>query len=111
MHQMMEMSLATQLRMWPVDFTTLSNQMIVVGGVLLLAAAILMGARRRARVSLENSALTQELMIYLERIANAVEKLQPPSSEDITANVLRRLEEIAQANRPNGKVREMQTRQ
>lgn len=107
---MMGMWLETQTRMWPVGGATLSNQMLIMGGGLLLAAALLMAIRRKSRVLLENSLVTQELMIYLSRIANAVERLQAPSTEDVTANVLRRLEEIAQANKANGKVREMQNR-
>jgi hypothetical protein len=91
---------------WWMDGTVLSNQMIVMGGGLLLAAALLMAIRRKTRVTLENSLMTQELMIYLSRIANALERLEPPSSDDVTANVLRRLEEIAHA-KPNGKVREI----
>jgi hypothetical protein len=88
------------------DGTVLSNQMLIMGGGLLLAAALLMAIRRKTRVSLENSLMTQELMIYLGRIATALEKLEPPSSDEVTANVLRRLEEIAHA-KPNGKVREI----
>lgn len=91
---------------WWMDGTVLGNQMMLMGGGLLLAAALLLAVRRKTRVTLENSLMTQELMIYLSRIADALEKLDPPSSEEVTANVLKRLEEIAHA-KPNGKVREI----
>lgn len=92
-----------QAKMWWVDGTVLSSQMMIMGGGLLLAAALLLAVRRKTRVTLENSLVTQEMMIYLSRIADALERIEPPSSDEVTANVLRKLEEIAHA-KPNGKV-------
>jgi len=83
-----------------------SYQLLVIAGVLLVVAAILTGLRRKTRIALESSLVTEELMIYLARIANALEKGEGPDADQITGDVLRRLEEIANA-RPNGKVREM----
>ena len=83
-----------------------SFELIVAGGALLVCAAILLGLRRHRRVELENSAVMAEMMVYLSRIANALENLQVPSSDAITKDVLLRLQEIANA-KPSAKVREM----
>ena len=93
---------------WMVYEPLSSYQLLLMGGGLLILAAVLMGLRRKTRVTLESSVVTQELMIYLARIADAVERPQGPSAEQITAEVLRRLEETAAARaKPNGRVREM----
>ncbi|HEX8872813.1 MAG TPA: hypothetical protein VF758_08610 [Candidatus Acidoferrum sp.] len=89
---------------WLAGGALTSNQMLILGGVLLLFAAILLGMRRRTRITLESSLVSEELMIYLARIATALEHPAGPSREDVTADVLKRLEEIANA-KPNGKVR------
>lgn len=91
---------------WMLDEPLSSYQLLVIAGVLLVIAAVLMGVRRKTRIMLESSVVTEELMIYLARIANALEKGEGPNAEQITGNVLRKLEEIANA-RPNGKVREI----
>jgi hypothetical protein len=83
-----------------------SFELIVAGGALLICAAILLGVRRNRRVELESSAVMAEMMVYLSRIANALENLQVPSSDAITKDVLLRLQEIANA-KPGGKVREI----
>ena len=91
---------------WMVYEPLSSYQLLVIGGALLILAAVLLGLRRKTRVTLVDSGVTQELMIYLARIAEAVERPQAPSAEQITAEVLRRLEEVARA-KPNGRVREI----
>lgn len=91
---------------WMVYEPLSSYQLLLIGGALLILAALLMGLRRKTRITLENSVVTEELMIYLARIANAVERPQGPSAEEITVQVIKRLEEIANA-KPNGKVREI----
>jgi hypothetical protein len=83
-----------------------SFELIVAGGALLICAAILLGLRRNQRVELENSVVIAEVMVYLSRIATALENLQVPSSDAITKDVLLRLQEIANT-KPNGKVREI----
>lgn len=92
---------------WNLPLT--SFQLLAGGGALLICAAILLGLRRRQRVEMESSVVTEELMAYLSRIANALEGLQRmdlPSSDAITKDVLLRLQEIANA-KPGGKLREM----
>jgi hypothetical protein len=94
---------------WAVEVPLNSFELLVAGGALLICAAILLLVRRNSRVVLENSAVTEEFMAYMARIANGVENLQGlqmPNSEAITRDVLLRLQEMAKA-KPNGKVREM----
>jgi hypothetical protein len=89
---------------WDVPLS--SFQLLAMGGGLLILAALLLLVRRRMRVEVESSVVTEELMAYLGRIANALEAQRTPGSEEITVEVLRRLQEIANAKN-GGKVREM----
>lgn len=83
-------------------------ELIIAAGVLLLFAATLLLTRRRQRVELDHSPVTDELMVCLARLASAVEALRGPGQEEITRNVLVRLHEIATAKpKPSEKVREM----
>jgi hypothetical protein len=88
-----------------INVSVTSFQLLLAAGTLLIFAAVLLGFRRK-KVELQSSAVTEELMAYLARIANALEGIQMPSSEAITKDVLLRLQEIANA-KPNVKVREM----
>jgi hypothetical protein len=97
-------SMSFLLSGWEVPLT--SFQLLSVGGGLLLCAALLLMVRRKSRVEVESSVVTEELMAYLARIANALEGLHVPSSEAITKDVLLRLQEMANA-KAAGKVREM----
>jgi hypothetical protein len=89
---------------WMVNVPLSSFQLLVGGGVLLICAAVLLG--RKTRLTVERSSLTDELMIYLGRIADALEQQRAPSTDEVTVAVVRRLEEMANT-KPNGKVREM----
>jgi hypothetical protein len=80
---------------WVQKVPLTNTQMLVAGGALLLFAAILMITRRRTRVVVVNSPLTEEVMVYLARIANAVESYRGPSSDEIAAEFMRRLQEKA----------------
>jgi hypothetical protein len=91
---------------WVMSVPLSSFQLLVAGAVLLICAAVLLMLRRKTRVQVESSVVTEELMVYLGRIANALEGPRGPSSDEITNGVLLRLQEIANA-KPNGKVREM----
>jgi len=91
---------------WMINVPLSSFQLLVAGGVLLICAAALLVLGRKARVTVERSPLTDELMIYLGRIADALEQQRGPSTEEVTVAVVRRLEEMANT-KPNGKVREM----
>ncbi|HUN61795.1 MAG TPA: hypothetical protein VMU53_07390 [Candidatus Sulfotelmatobacter sp.] len=84
-----------------------SFELLTVAALLLSAAALLLG-RRKSRITMEHSPLTDELIVCLARVASAVEALRGPSEEEITRNVLVRLHEIANAKpKPSAKVREM----
>jgi hypothetical protein len=74
------------------DIPTSSFQLIVAAGALLVAAAVLLGLRPRARnVALQRSLLTDELMIYLGRIADALERNAPPNKHLIISEIERRM--------------------
>jgi hypothetical protein len=81
---------------------------LLTAGALLLCAAALLLTHRKARVELDHSPVTHELMVCLARLASAVEALRGPSQEEITRNVMVRLHEIATAKpKPSEKVRQM----
>jgi hypothetical protein len=80
--------------------------LLVAGGILLVVAGFLAGVRRRTRIVLEHSAVTQEMMAYLARMTDALETPRTPDIDQLAGQVLRRLQETSEA-RPNGKVREI----
>jgi hypothetical protein len=74
------------------DIPTSSFQLIVAAGALLIAAAVLLGLRPRTRnVAVQRSLLTDELMIYLGRIADALERNAPPNKHLIISEIERRM--------------------
>ena len=62
-----------EIPQWVLDVPMTSFQLLVAGGALLICAAILLAVRRKTRVVMEHSVVTDELMAYLARIANALE--------------------------------------
>ena len=93
---------------WLAETPLTSYQLILVAGALLVVAAVLLWVQRRTRIAVESSTVSEELMIYLARIANALERPVPqaPSTDEVAREVLLRLEQIANA-KPNGKVKEI----
>ena len=87
---------------WFPNLPTTSTQLLVAGGALLFVAGLLMGFGKRQRVSLHRSLLTDELMIYLSRIADAVERhAERPTAQQIADMIERRIAEYqrnAEAN-------------
>jgi hypothetical protein len=76
-------------------------QMLVAGGGLLFVAGLLIGLRRKARVSLQRSLLTDEMMIYLSRITEALERqAERPSPQQIVEMIERRIAEQRSADGP-----------
>jgi hypothetical protein len=59
---------------WFPNLPITSTQVLVAGGVLLFVVGLMIGVGRKQRVSLERSVLSDELLIYLSRIANAMER-------------------------------------
>ena len=58
---------------WMMDVPLSSFQLLVAGGALLVFAGLLLIMRRRMRMEIESSIVTEEVMAYLGRIANALE--------------------------------------
>jgi hypothetical protein len=81
---------------WFSDVRLSSFQLLMLGGTLLFVAGLLLGLRRSARVTLQRSLLTDEIIAYLGRIADALERNTPPSKEEIVAKVERRMAERAE---------------
>jgi hypothetical protein len=79
---------------WDPQFPLTGWQMMVAGGGLLFVAGLLMGLQRKNRVALQRSLLTDEVMIYLGRIADAVERhADRPSAQQIADMIERRIAE------------------
>ena len=79
---------------WFPGLPATSSQLLVAGGALLFVAGLLIGFGRRQRVSLHRSLLTDELMIYLSRIADAVERhADRPTVQQIADMIERRIAE------------------
>jgi hypothetical protein len=86
------------LAAWDPALPFTSVQMLVAGGALLFVAGLLLGLRRRNRVALQRSLLTDEMMIYLGRIADAVERhADRPSAQQVAEMIERRIEEYQRA--------------
>jgi len=85
------MYLLSQLPNWVTDLKFSSSQLMVLGGALLFLAGVLLGLRKSRTVRLERSHLTDELTIYLSRIADALERNTPPSAEQIIQEIQQRI--------------------
>lgn len=86
---------------WDLYLPLSSFQMLVAGGGLLFVAGLLIGLRRKTRVTLQRSLLTDELMIYLSRIADAVERhAERPSGQQIVEMIERRIAEQRSSQGP-----------
>jgi hypothetical protein len=59
---------------WFPNLPITSTQLLLAGGVLLFVVGLMIGIGRKQRVSVQRSFFTDELMIYLSRIADAVER-------------------------------------
>jgi len=79
---------------WDPQFPLTGWQMMVAGGGLLFVAGLLTGLQRKNRVALQRTLLTDEVMIYLSRIADAVERqADRPSAQQIAEMIDRRIAE------------------
>lgn len=84
--------MGTDIPAWLFDMPLTGFQMLVGGGALLLIAGILIGLRRRQSVTVQRSALTEEVTIYLGRIAEALDRIAAHASAD--QQVLQKIERI-----------------
>ena len=79
---------------WFPSLPITSTQLLVAGGVLLFVVGLMIGIGRKQRVSVQRSFFTDELMIYLSRIADAVERhADRPSAQQIAEMIERRIAE------------------
>jgi hypothetical protein len=81
--------LSVEFPTWVPDVPLSSFQLLIGGGALLILAGLMLGLRRTRRVSLERSLLTDEVILYLSRIADALERNAPPSKAQIIAEIER----------------------
>ena len=79
---------------WFPNLPVTSAQLFVAGGVLLFVVGLMIGIGRKQRVAVQRSFFTDELMIYLSRIADAVERqADRPTLAQIADMVDRRIAE------------------
>ena len=79
---------------WFPSLPITSTQLLVAGGVLLFVVGLMIGIGRKQRVSVQRSFFTDELMIYLSRIADAVERQgDQPTLPQIADMIDRRIAE------------------
>jgi len=79
---------------WFPNLPITSAQLLVAGGVLLFVVGLMIGIGRKQRVSVQRSFFTDELMIYLSRIADAVERqADRPTLPQIADMIDRRIAE------------------
>lgn len=96
------MHLLSQIPSWVPDLKFSSSQLMVLGGALLFFAGVLLGLRKSRTVRLQRSPLTDELTIYLSRIADALERNTPPSTDQIIQEIQRRINNKERGGEPNG---------
>lgn len=79
---------------WFSNLPISSAQLLVAGGVLLFVVGLMIGIGRKQRVSVQRSFFTDELMIYMSRIADAVERqADRPTLQQIAEMIDRRIAE------------------
>ena len=79
---------------WFPNLPITSAQLFVAGGVLLFVVGLMIGIGRKQRVSVQRSFFTDELMIYMSRIADAVERnADRPTLQQIAEMIDRRIAE------------------
>jgi len=79
---------------WFPNLPITSGQLFVAGGVLLFVVGLMIGIGRKQRVSVQRSFFTDELMIYMSRIADAVERqADRPTVQQIAEMIDRRIAE------------------
>jgi hypothetical protein len=79
---------------WFPNLPITSTQLLLAGGVLLFIVGLMIGIGRKQRVSVQRSFFTDELMIYLSRIADAAERqADRPTLQQIADMIDRRIAE------------------
>ena len=79
---------------WFPNLPITNTQLLLAGGVLLFIVGLMIGIGRKQRVSVQRSFFTDELMIYLSRIADAAERqADRPTLQQIAEMIDRRIAE------------------
>ena len=84
---------------WFPNLPITSTEVFVVGGTLLFVAGLMIGlGRNKQRVALQRSLMTDEMLIYFSRIADAVERqADRPTVQQIAEMIERRIAEYQRA--------------
>lgn len=83
---------------WFPSLPITSTEVFVAGGVVLFVVGLMIGIGRKQRVSVQRSFFTDEMMIYLSRIADAVERqADRPTVQQISEMIERRIAEYQRA--------------
>ena len=83
---------------WFPNLPITSTEVFVAGGVVLFVVGLMIGIGRKQRVSVQRSFFTDEMMIYLSRIADAVERqADRPTVQQIAEMIERRIAEYQRA--------------
>jgi hypothetical protein len=69
------------------DFTFSSSDLVFAAGILLVLAALLLIFSSRRKIALQESLVTEELLILLSRIANALEIQAGRTPEKLIADL------------------------
>ncbi len=77
------------------DYSFSTGDLVLAAAVLLLLAALLLVFSSRRKVALQNSEVTEEMMIYLARIADALEVQAARTPERFAAEVTAALRQPA----------------
>jgi hypothetical protein len=87
---------------WFPNLPITSTQLLLAGGVLLFIVGLMIGIGRKQRVSVQRSFFTDELMIYLSRIADAAERqADRPTLQQIAEMIDRRIAEHQRTTETN----------
>ena len=79
---------------WFHNLPITSTEVFVGGGALLFVSGLIIGVGRKQRVALQRSLLTDEMLIYFSRIADAVERqADRPTVQQIAEMIERRIAE------------------
>ena len=79
---------------WFPNLPVTSAELFVAGGVLLFVVGLMIGIGRKQRVTVQRSFFTDELMIYLSRIADAMERhADRPTAQQVADMIERRIAE------------------
>lgn len=74
--------------------TISTGELLIAGAVLLAIAGIMLIFRRRQRIALHRSLVTDELMLHLSRIADGLDRLAMRPVQTVIAEAPKRVEDL-----------------